>query len=378
MGQDAGFHRRVLLGVRAYAGPAKRWFFFNAAPTPAVLRPLEEWEPHGIIAHLNDAKVARAILKLGKPVVDTACVLRDLGVPAVDVDHLAVGRMAADYFVARGYRNFGYYGSEVAYLGQLRQASYRQALEERGFPVSSCGVEYLPRLPERTSWKGVNTRVRQWLKALAKPVAVLADHDVSAHDLADMCQIVGLRVPDEVAILGVDDDELECQLAFLPLSSVAVPAERVGFQAATLLDRMLAGKRVAAETIFLPPTRVVTRHSTSRFAVEEPMVTAALHYIRNHLADPLKVSTIAAALVVRRRELEQKFRKCLGRSVLAEIHRARVERVKELLTETGLSMADVAAQAGFSTAQRMATVFRKLTGLTPGSYRQQNRVRPQP
>ena len=162
---------------------------------------------------------------------------------------------------------------------------------------------------------------------LSKPVAVLADHDVAAHDLADMCQLLGLRVPDEVAILGVDNDELECQLAFPPLSSVAIPAERIGFEAATLLDRMLSGQRVSNEAVYLPPVRVVTRHSTSMFAVDDPIVTAALHYIRNHLAEPLNVSTDAAESWFAG-GCSNRSSAPLGRSVLAEIHRARVEHVK--------------------------------------------------
>lgn len=378
MGQDAGFHRQVLLGIRAYAGRNKRWLFHNAPPTRAVIAPLKEWNPHGIIAHLDDEKVAREILKLGKPVVDTACVLEGLGIPVVDVDHVAVGRLAAEYFIARGYQHFGYFGSESAYSAQLKQASFREAVEKAGFKAYSCHVEYLPRLPDRASWKSVDAQVRQWLKDLAKPVAVLADHDVAAHDLADMCQILGLRVPDEVAILGVDDDELECQLAFPPLSSVAIPAERIGFEAARLLDQILSGRRTSHRAIYLPPVRVVTRHSTSSFAVDEPIVTAALHYIRNHFAEPLKVGTIADKLVVRRRVLEQKFRSLLGRSVLDEIHRVRVERVKEMLANTDLSMSQVANQSGFSTPQRMATVFRKVAGLAPGEYRRQNQVPAQP
>ena len=224
MSQDAGFHRQVLLGIRAYAGQTKRWLFHNAPPTPAVLRPLAEWNPHGIIAHLDDAKVARAVLKLGKPVVDTANMLDGLGVPAVDVDPVAVGQLAAEYFLSRGHRHFGYFGSGWARYSQLRLASFREAVERAGFEVHACHVEYRPHLPERASWKSVNAQVRQWLSELAKPVAVLADHDVAAHALADMCQILGLSVPGDVAILGVDDDELECQLAFPPISSVAIPA----------------------------------------------------------------------------------------------------------------------------------------------------------
>jgi LacI family transcriptional regulator len=232
----------------------------------------------------------------------------------------------------------------------------------------------LPHLPHRTSWKSVNAQVRRWLAGLTKPVAVLADHDVAAHALADMCQILGLHVPDEVAILGVDNDELECQLAFPPISSVAIPAQRIGFEAARLLDRMLSSQRVPRGPVYLPPVRVVTRHSTSLFAVDEPIVVAALHYIRNHLAQPLRVGAIAAQVAVRRRVLEQKCRALLGRSVLDEIHRVRVERAKELLADTDLRVAEVSQQSGFSTPQRMATVFRQVTGLAPGAYRHQMQV----
>ena len=374
MGQDAGFHRQVFLGIRQYAGPGKRWLFHSAPPTPAILRPLQEWNPHGIIAHLDDAKVARAVLKLGRPVIDTACMLEGLDVPVVDVDHAAVGRLAAEYFIARRYRHFGYFGSGVARCARLRQASFSEVLSKIGGEVRACHIEYLPRLSSRASWKRVNAQVRSWLKELPKPVAVLADHDVAAHDLADMCQLLGLRVPDDVAILGVDDDELECQLAFPPLSSVAIPAQRIGFEAARLLDRILSGRRAAQRTVFLPPIRVVTRHSTSTFAVDEPIITAALHYIHNHVAEPLRVSTIAAELVVRRRVLERKFRELLGRSVLTEIHRARIEHLKELLASTDLRMSEVAEQSGFSTPQQMATLFRKVTALAPGQFRRQAQV----
>jgi LacI family transcriptional regulator len=378
MSQDAGFHRQVLLGIHAYAGRAKHWLFHNAPPTQHVLRPLAEWNPHGIIAHLADAKIGRAVLKLGKPTVDTASMIEGLDIPAVDVDHAAVAQLAAEHLLARGHRHFGYFGSGWARYSQRRLASFRAAIGQAGFEVHSCHVDYLPHLADRTSWKSVNVQVRRWLEGLAKPVAVLADHDVAAHTLADMCQLLGLHVPDDVAILGVDDDELECQLAFPPISSVAIPAQRIGFEAARLLDRMLSGRRVSREPLSLPPVRVVTRQSTSLFAVDEPAVAAALHYIRNHLAQPLKVGAIAAELAVRRRVLEQKFRALLGRSLLDEIRRVRIDRVKELLAGTDLLVAEVAEQAGFSTPQRMATVFRQLTGLAPGDYRRQTRVRGQP
>ena len=199
MSQDAGFHRQVLLGIHAYLGHKKRWFFHIAPPTPTVLRPLTEWSPHGIIAHLDDAKVALAVLKLGKPIVDTANMLDGLGVPVVDVDHVAVGHLAAEYLLTRGYRHFGYFGSGWASYSRVRLASFRKTVEPAGFEVHACHVEYRPHLSERASWRSVNAQVRQWLRQMAKPVAILVDHDVAAHALADMCQILGLSVPGDVA-----------------------------------------------------------------------------------------------------------------------------------------------------------------------------------
>ena len=375
MSQDAGFHRQVLLGVRAYADHEKQWMMHNASPTQGVLKPLTEWNPHGIIACLDNADIARSLLKLGKPIIDTGCILKGLRVPTIEVDHAAIARLATEHFVARGYQNFGYLGSRKANYSRWRLASFRESLLEAGHDLTPCHIEYHPHLSEKASWKNVNTKVRQWLGKLAKPAAVLADHDLAAFDLANMCQILGLHVPNDVAILGVDNDELVCKLAFPPLSSVAIPAEQIGFEAAKLLDRIMAGEKISHETIFIPPVRVVTRHSTSIFAIDEPIVTGALHYIRNNLAAPLRVGDIADKLVVSRRVLEQKFRSLLGRSLLDEIHRVRVEHAKELLATTELLISEVAKQSGFSTPQRMATVFRKLVGDSPGDYRRQVQVR---
>jgi LacI family transcriptional regulator len=374
MGQDAGFHRQVLQGIRAYAIHKKNWLFHNAPLEPSTLRPLREWGPHGIIAHLAEKKIAREVLKLRRPVVDTACAIRGLKVPAVDVDHVAVGELAAEHFLERGYQHFGFFGGGSVYYAQVREASFRQRVGQAGFDVSACHLEYLPRLPAQASWKNVSRQVRQWLKGLSKPVAVLADHDAAAHELADMCQQLGLRVPDEVAILGVDNDDLECQLTFPPLSSIAIPAERIGYEAAKLLERMLLGRSVACEPIYLPPLRVVTRQSTSTLAIADPVVAAALRYIRQRVGEPVRVSSIASDLAVPRRGLEKKFRALLGRSVLAEIHRARVDQAKELLVDTDLKMLQVARRLGFSNSQRLALVFRKITGMTPGAYRRQSRL----
>lgn len=376
MGQDAGFHRQVLLGVRAYAIHQENWLFHNTPLEPSALRPLREWSPHGIIAHLSDKKMARAVLRLRKPVVDTACALPDLQTPSVDVDHASVGQLAAEYLLQRKYRHFGFFGSGSVHYTQIRESSFRKALAKAGCELSVCHMEYMPRLAAGVSWRNVEGQVRRWLKQLPKPVAVLADHDSAGRDLADMCQQLGLRVPDEVAILGVDDDELECQLASPPLSSVAIPGQRVGYEAARLLDEMLSGRSVSRKPLLLPPRCVVSRQSTSMLAIDDLVVAAALRYIANHVAEPLRVGAIASELAVPRRALERKFRLLLGSSVLAEIHRARVEKAKEMLATSDLKMSQIARRLGFSNAQRLAVVFRKMTGSAPRTFRRQSQNNP--
>ncbi len=310
--------------------------------------------------------------------MDIACILKGLNVPTVDADHAAVGRLAAHYLLSRGCRHFGFFGSGKAVYSQLHEAGLREVIDRAGFEVRVCHVEYLPHAPRRTNWRGVDTQVREWLTALEKPVAVFADHDKAAHDLADICLTFGLRVPDDVAILGVNNEELECQMAFPPLSSIAIPIPKIAFEAARLLDRMMSGKPVDPGPLYVPPIRVVTRQSTNMFTVDEPIVVAALHYIRNHVSERLNVSRIAADLSVHRRMLEEKFRTLLRRSVLDEIHRVRVERAKELLATTDLPVSTVARQSGFLTPERMAKVFGKVAGMTASQYRRQTRVRPHP
>ena len=310
-----------------------------------------------------------------KPLVDTSCSVPRLRVPIVDADHQAVGRMAAEHFLERGYRHFGFFGSQWAHYSKLREASFRLRLAEAGYTVSACYVEYLLRAAALIEWKHAAGRVRRWLDGLPKPVAILAANDIPARELADTCRRVGLRVPDDVALLGVDNDDLECGLTSPPLSSVATPARRIGYEAARLLDELMSGKPAPREPLFLPPIAVVTRQSTDTLAIHDPAVVAALRFIRGHAADEIASMTSRGTRRQGRRMLEYKFRDLVGHTILEEIRRVRVQCVKQLLSDTDLSMATIARRSGFSTPQRMSVVFRQLTGLTPSAYRQQAQVR---
>ena len=376
IGQDLGYCRGVLSGIHAYATQKPHWVLRDSPPEPPILGPLRQWRPHGIIAHLFDLPFAEQVMALHKPLVSTTNTLLGLNVPMVEVDHRRVGQLAATHFLERDFKHFGYYGSAWTGFSQERERSFREALAEAGFELSSCYGEYLPRPPLKASWANADVRVREWLLGLPKPAAILASNDVPARHLAEMCRQLGIRVPYDVAVLGVDNDELECLLSHPPLSSVVNPAEQIGYEAAKLLDRLMSNRPPLRQLIIVPPTHIITRQSTDIVAVSEPSVSAAVAFIRDHAAENITVRDVVEHVGIARRGLERRFRRYLGRSALQEIHRVRIDRAKHLLAETDLPVAEVACRCGFSTPQRCATVFRHTTGESPVNYRRRTQLRP--
>jgi LacI family transcriptional regulator len=370
------YGRAVLRGVYAYAKKGLPWVFNAALPGTNAGRVLADWEPAGVIGHLSAPGDARAVERLGRPAVNVSGVLRDVGVPRVGVDDGAVGRMAADHFIERGFRTFGFMGELDTAYSEGRLAGYREALGGRGY---DCEVFVGPGVPvsayQERSWKLSDAEITRWLTSLQTPVAVFACNDVMALRLSEGCRLAELRVPEDVAILGVDDDKLLCEMARPPLSSVRLPIEQVGFEAARMLDEMLAGRRPPDEPVLLPPSHVVTRQSSDILAVGDRDVADALRFIRTHAADAIGVSDVLRDAAVSRRVLERRFRKVLGRSPLEEITRVRIERAKQALSETDMPMAQVARASGFSGASRLSVVFSRQTGLTPTAFRRRFRRR---
>ena len=376
MGQDLGYCRGVMRGIRTYASHKTQWVFRDAAPDMRVLSTLREWQPHGIIAHLFDAEFARRVIAMRKPLVNTTSTLPRLRVPLVEVDHLRIGQLAAEHFLERAYVNFGYFGSRQTGFSKQRERGFREALAAAGFGLSSCYAEYLPRPPVHSSWKSIDNQVREWLLELPKPAAILASNDVPARDLAEMCRLLGLRVPEQIALLGVDNDEWECLLCHPPLSSVVNPAEQIGFEAAKLLNRLMSSGRPPKGPIYIAPPHVIARKSTDVVAVADPNVSAAAALIRDHAAENISATEVVRALCLSRRWLERRFRAVLGRTILQEIQRVRIDRAKHLLTETDLPIHEIARRSGFNAPQRLAAVFRQVTGEKPTAYRRRTRLRP--
>jgi len=302
--------------------------------------------------------------------VDTAFWIVHPRIPVVDVDNLAVGRMAAEYLLSLGFRHFAFFGNVAAYSG-LREKAFLQRLEEASVRAAVFHGEPLRQM----SSPKMDAQTRKWLQQLPKPVGMFVCNDATARVLADLCGQLGLHVPDEVALLGVDDDQLECLLTSPPLSSIAIPGERIGYEAAKLLDRAMTAPNSPVRRVFLPPMHVAARQSTDTMATDDPVVVAALRYIQAHAAEGVNVAGVVHGIGIGRRDLERKFRAILGRSVLQELHRARIAQAQKLLAGTDLPMPTVARLSGFSSAQRLTVVFHQVCGLPPTACRRQSQIR---
>ncbi len=371
---DSSYTRALVRGVRDFARPNLPWLFHIVSPSPAAIRAIARWNPHGIIAHTGDRFQERAVMALGKPAVNASNVLMNPRLPWTGVDDGAIGIIAAEHLLERGFERFAFVGFKDARFSIVREDSFRQAVEARGRSASS----YLYRVTATDSasddWPAVEAALARWLGALAKPVGVFACNDSSASNVADVCRQLGLAVPEQVAIIGADDDDLLCEMASPPLSSIPVPARKIGFHAAQLLDRLMAGRALPRSTVLVPPNQPVTRQSTNILAIQDPDVADALRFIREHAVEPIGTREVARAVAMARRTLEKRFRQLLGRSPHDEIRRIRIDRAKSLLDGSSLSMPVVASRCGFLNPQRLAVVFKQATGMTPRSYRDQFRA----
>ena len=275
MNRDSSHTREVCAGVLGYVAEGARWFVHLSPSDPRALEPLKEWQPDGVIAHLFNEELADGLAAWGGPVVNITSTLNDPRFPMVEVKHDAVGVMAAEHLLERGFRHFGFAGSDRSGFAVSRKQAFHRRVQEAGGSFAACHVEDLPLRDPGTSWSGMQETFSGWLRDLPKPVGVLCSMDGVARRLAATCRSMDLNVPEEVAILGVNDDELECVVARPNLSSIAIPARRIGYDAAALLENLMAGEPRPQSDITLQPLGVVSRRSTEAEATEDEIVRTA-------------------------------------------------------------------------------------------------------
>lgn len=331
---------------------------------------LRRLAPDGIIARVTTRRNESVLAGIGRPVINVSGQIATPRLPLINTDDLQVGRIALRHLHGRGYRRFAYCGNATHQGSVRRYRGFTAAARALGI-ATEIPRHTLPQGDQNTPYPdGVRDRLDAWLHTLAAPVALLAFTDRVALELDAAAARAGLRVPEDVAILGVGNDLTRVEFAHVPLSSVQLNTQQIGLLAAQALDAALAAPATprAGETL-VAPQKIVTRASTDRFAVADEVVAVALDYLREHIGNSIYVEEVARAAGVTRRVLELRFRAALGTSVYAEVQRMHFDRAVELMAEPNLTLGEIAYAAGFESPSVFATAFRRRFGTSPTAHR---------
>jgi LacI family transcriptional regulator len=369
------YGRRILEGIARYLRSHEPWSVFleqrelRAPPPPWLLK--RPWD--GIICRSTTPSLARAFRRRKLPVVDLNDLFSGLGLPRILSDMYGIGRLGAEHFLERGFRSFAFCGFRGETWSKRRCDGFCETLAKAN---ADCAIYESPwygrYVPE---WDKEQEAIAQWIRTLPKPLGLMACNDVRGQQVLNACRAVGIAVPEEVAVLGADDEQVLCELCTPPLSSVIPNPERIGYEAAAVLDQLMLGIDPQIEERLIPPLGVAMRQSTDVLGVDDADVAAAVSLIRREACRGLTVEQVVAQVSISRSQLERRFRKYLGHSPQAEMRRVQLNRVRQLLTETDLSLSSIAKMAGYIHPEYMNVVFKRETGRTPGEYRATSLVR---
>lgn len=366
------YGRGIVQGIARYTEEHPQWSI--AFEPRALADPLphwiHQWRGDGIISRMPHKANMRKLLAMGLPVVELYAD-SELGVPRVRPDEDAVARVTLEHFLDRGLRQFAFFATDQANWIDQRWTHFASALAQQNFACHTFQFEPARPQAEATVRPIDDRNVLQWIRRLPKPCGVLCATDFHAMRLARACRTSGIVVPDEVAILGVDNDPVFCEICSPRLSSIDLNSTMVGYQAAALLDQMISGKATPEQGIVVQPQPIVVRESSDLLAIDDADMAQAARLIRKHAFGPLRVAQLAEELSLSRRILEQRFRRALHRTPKEEILRVRLERAKTLLATTNLSISQVAKRSGFSSLEYFSRVFRRRIGMAPRTFRKE-------
>jgi len=357
--------RALLCGIARYAHHHGPWsFYWEAGGLERTSGSFQNLDADGII--MRDTDRLEEVLARGLPAVVVGHRHREIpGVANVVTGSHDIGRLGAQHLLSCGLRHFAFCGFKDCSWSEMRSETFKHVVSleqldcaEFGIPIQMAG----------SSWQDHREAIANWLRKLPRPLGLMACNDDLGHEVIAAAKLANLSVPDDVAVIGVDNDEVVCGLTDPPLSSVAVNFERAGYEAAHVLAALMRGGTTPSR-IVVSPTHVVPRRSTSLLAVEDPNLAKALRFIRDRVLESPSVEAVAMAAGISRRALEKRFRDSLGRSVLDEIRRVRTDQIARLLLETELPVAQIAEQLGFADVQHIARYFRSAKSMSPLAYR---------
>jgi LacI family transcriptional regulator len=373
------YSRGVLRGIADYAKIHGGWDFnFSSILEPGFTESFARDQVRGVIIQLRHRQEADELIKAGVAAVNISNVMSPpVSLPAVFPDDAATGKLAASYFLERGFRNFAFFGLRGARYAQQRAEGFQGALRTAGF---DCAIVHRKEEnggdPDPLSQDADRQARIEALATLPRPLAIFCGNDSCAKEAVRLATMLGLQVPDQIAVLGVDNDEINCELSGVQLSSIRLNTEQIGYEAAVLLSKLISGQPAPPEPILVPPIEVITRRSSDVLALADAEVAAAVRFIRDRGGREINVEDLLSRTQLSRRSLEMRFRKALGRSPYQEIRRVQLERAKLLLSRTDRPVREIADACGFKEARQLSMAFHDQIGLTPRQYRRKSRRSP--
>lgn len=375
---SSGYGRSLLEGVVRYAREAGPWVFYRMPlyyrelhGDEGVVRWAEEWGADAIIAQLTDVDL-NVLNRLDIPIIVQNYKERCHGLSNLTGDYYGTGVMAAEFFIRKGYKAFAYYGFTDTVWMRERGEGFRDAVSEKGYPVYTFDDG---RQLSGGQWNFDAERVSRWLLDLPKPIALFACDDYYALQITEVCKMYNIDIPGDIAVLGVDNDNLLCNISDPALSSIELDVENGGYEVGKLLHQFIEKKITAPADVIIKPVRIVSRGSTERFAVSDKYIGQVLAYIDENYCNPLSVDDLIRIIPYSRRVLEKKFKSETGMSVYQYIQQQRIEKFAALLITTDLPLTEAAAGAGFPDYKNVSRIFVKMKEMTPLQYRKRFTIR---
>jgi LacI family transcriptional regulator len=362
--------RDIIRGILRYSRLHGPWIFFRnkhivSGSQKATLQDLKKWNVDGIICREDEESLIGAAPRI--PLIIMPNTKPSDIFPNIVSNDIAIGSMAAQHLIDHGFRTFAFYGIANACWSAGRQHGFTATLAQHGFPV------HVHIDPEKCPQTKTQILLKDWLSRLPQPLGLLTCNDECCIDCFEACKMAGLNIPEQVAAIGVDNDELACDFTHPPLSSIALNAEQAGYRAAELLAEKINDRHFKIPDIVIDPLRVVVRGSTDMLAVEDKAVAKAMTFIRNNANNNIKVKDVIKAVSVSRRVLYDRFKKTIGRSIHSEIRHVQMKSVAAMLAETDLTIAEIACKIGCRDAKNLSRVFKREEGMNPLAYRKKHR-----
>lgn len=370
-GED--FSKRLLQGIVKYSREHGPWIFCRmplyyreTIGIKGILEWALEWGANGIIGQLYNHNDITSLVQAGIPVIAQDFKERFTDIPNITGAYHETGQLAADYFLKKGFKQFAFYGFKDIVWSRERAEGFEQRIKQAGYQVHS-----FQQVQNRSSdlWYYLPSSLSEWLTSLPKPIAIMTCDDRQGQHITEACRHSGIRIPEEVAVLGVDNDEMICDLSDPPLSSIALDAEKGGYDSARLLDLMIREGIDKAYDIIVKPTQVVTRQSTDIYATHDDYIASSLKFIHQNIDKNLQVDDVVRQVPLSRRALEKRFLEITGYPIYKYIANLRIEKFSQKLLETDMTVFEIALDMGLTDTKNIARQFRQVKGCTPLEYR---------